>query len=50
MHDAVCRPKDTKLTHQAIQAKSERNLSGVWDHDAMLKLTRGVEPKNDVAM
>jgi hypothetical protein len=48
MHDAFCRPRDTKMTHQAILARSERNLSGVWDQDAMPKLTRGVEPKSDV--
>jgi hypothetical protein len=48
MHDAFCRPRDTKMTHQAILARSEQNLSGVWDQVAMPKLTRGVEPKIDV--
>ena len=36
------------MTHQAILARSEQNLSGVWDQVAMPKLTRGVEPKIDV--
>jgi hypothetical protein len=48
MHDAFCRPRDTKMMHQAILARSEQNLSGVWDQVAMPKLTRGVEPKIDV--
>jgi hypothetical protein len=50
--DAQCflPPRDTKMTHQAILVRAERNMSGVWDQDAMPKLTRGVEPNNEVGM
>ena len=38
------------MTHQVLLVRSERNLFAVWDQDAMRKLMRAVEPKNDVAM